>query len=95
MAPVAGGDLAFGSGSFGLSHCGQQHVRELEQDVAGGWHENPAVVERKVGMVFGGSGSSGDGSSSSTYSHTEYGEGLEERSIEIIKTRVIKELSPD
>ena len=60
MAPDAGGDLAFGSGSFGLSQCGQQHVRELEQDVAGGRFGNPAVVERKVGMVFGGSGSSGD-----------------------------------
>ena len=53
MAPDAGGGLAFGSGSFGLSHCGQQHVQELKRDVAGGWLGSPGVEERKVGMVFG------------------------------------------
>ena len=76
MAPEVGEALAFDSVSFGVLRFGREHVQELEHDVVNRRLGNPLVEERQVGMVFGVSESSVDGSSQSMYSRTECCKGL-------------------
>ena len=93
MAPEVEEALTFDSVSFGLLRSGREHVQGLEHDVVGRRHANPLVEERQVGMVFGVSGRSDDGSSQCMYSRTECCKGPGGRSIEALKTLVINELS--